>query len=71
MIRTCGDATGKMALIEKKLANKEDLKMTDLLRCVPSIHRFAPCDCMSFARYYVADGQAAKDLLYRRIKVNF
>ena len=39
-----------MLLVEKKLANKEDLKMLDLLR------------------YYLADGHAAKDLLYRRIK---
>jgi hypothetical protein len=51
VIRKLSDASGKNLLIEKKLASKEDLKMTDLLR------------------YYTDDGQAAKDLLYRRIKV--
>ena len=51
MLRRVGDAIGTSVLIEKKLANKEDLKMSDLLR------------------YYVADGQAAKDLMHRRIKV--
>ena len=52
VVRTVGDAVGRAVLIEKKLANKEDLKLADLLR------------------YYVADGQAAKDLMYRRIKVH-
>ena len=51
VIRKTADAHSKSTMMEKKLVNKEDLKMTDLLR------------------YYVADGQAAKDLLYRRVKV--
>ena len=51
MLLKVGEQLSKAVVIEKKLANKEDLKLTDLLR------------------YYVADGEAAKDLMYRRIKV--
>eukprot|EP00050_Salpingoeca_kvevrii_P005934 m.286514 g.286514 ORF g.286514 m.286514 type:complete len:403 (-) comp11588_c0_seq1:211-1419(-) len=50
VLRKVGDGLTKVYQIEKKLAAKEDLKMTDLLR------------------YYVADGNAAKDLMHRRIK---
>lgn len=50
MIRKSGECQGASVLIEKKLAAREDLKMTDMLR------------------YYMADSNAAKDLMCRRIK---
>lgn len=50
VLRKTGETLSKAQTVEKKLAAKEDLKLTDLLR------------------YYVSDGQAAKDLMWRRIK---
>ena len=51
MLKKVGETLEKAQTVQKKLAAKEDLKLTDLLR------------------YYVADGLAARELMWRRIKV--
>lgn len=50
LLRNVGETLIKAQAVEKKLAAKEDLKLTDLIR------------------YYAADGQAARELMYRRVK---